>query len=62
MKQREIERLKELDIKASNCEPLTSEEIEDAISDNIVNLVEEAVSNISRTRSNRRNHSSISLT
>ena len=29
MTQREIERLKELDIKASNCEPLTSEEIQE---------------------------------
>ena len=29
MKQREIERLKELDIKDSNCEPLTSEEIQE---------------------------------
>ena len=29
MTKREIERLKELDIKASNCEPLTSEEIQE---------------------------------
>jgi len=49
-------------IAENNAPPIIPEDIEDVISDNIVNLVEEAVSNISRNRSNRRNHSSISLT
>ena len=49
-------------IPENNAPPIIPEDIEDVISDNIVNLVEEAVSNISRNRSNRRNHSSISLT
>ena len=49
-------------ISAERVSSVFREDIEDVISDNIVNLVEEAVSNISRNRSNRRNHSSISLT